>query len=322
MQAEQNQYLPYLEDGEEILLKGKLTGKEQKNEQYLYNLSSCQIRQDSKISEWQRISASIIIYGESDTCSIGQTLVLHGKIKLFNRARNEGNFDQAAYYKARGTAFAVSDVDEVSAYGKANLIAEKMYQWKYHLAGLYEQALGVREGGVLSTMLLGENLLDAGGGKTAFTAPPGSHIFWRYSGLHIAASGIDIVPIAAKRELWFLGIGNFCGSVYDLIWHDDRNGIFARSVASVCFALFCLGRRWGEVSGSLNAMVTALLILARDSRLRRHDAGFRLSLLRYLVWYGLEKLCRAHTRGMRCCKNWYRIRASACDTAGYGMVFL
>lgn len=69
------------------------------------------------------ISASIIIYCESDTCSIGQTLVLHGKIKLFNRARNEGNFDQAAYYKVRGTAFAVSDVDEVSAYGKANLIA-------------------------------------------------------------------------------------------------------------------------------------------------------------------------------------------------------
>ena len=31
VQAEQNQYLPYLEDGEEILLKGKLTGKEQKN---------------------------------------------------------------------------------------------------------------------------------------------------------------------------------------------------------------------------------------------------------------------------------------------------
>ena len=151
VQAEQNQYLPYLEDGEEILLNGKLTGKEQKNEQYLYNLSSCQIRQDSKISEWQRISASIIIYCESDTCSIGQTLVLHGKIKLFNRARNEGNFDQAAYYKARGTAFAVSDVDGVSAYGKANFIAEKMYQWKYHLAGLYEQALGVREGGVLST---------------------------------------------------------------------------------------------------------------------------------------------------------------------------
>lgn len=159
--------------------KGESHRQRAKNEQYLYNLSSCQIRQDSKISEWQRISASIIIYGESDTCSIGQTLVLHGKIKLFNRARNEGNFDQAAYYKARGTAFAVSDVDGVSAYGKANLIAEKMYQWKYHLAGVYEQALGVREGGVLSTMLLGEkNLLDAE--INSFTALLGSHIFWRY----------------------------------------------------------------------------------------------------------------------------------------------
>lgn len=193
VQAEQNQYLPYLEDGEEILLKGKLTGKEQKNEQYLYNLSSCQIRQDSKISEWQRISASIIIYGESDTCSIGQTLVLHGKIKLFNRARNEGNFDQAAYYKARGTAFAVSDVDGVSAYGKANLIAEKMYQWKYHLAGLYEQALGVREGGVLSTMLLGEkNLLDAEV-KQLYRTAGISHIL-AISGVKTLKLDIPLVP--------------------------------------------------------------------------------------------------------------------------------
>lgn len=36
---------------------------------------------------------------------------------------------------------AVSDVDEVSAYGKANLIAEKMYQWKYHLAGCMNRHL-------------------------------------------------------------------------------------------------------------------------------------------------------------------------------------
>lgn len=201
VQAEQNQYLPYLEDGEEILLNGKLTGKEQKNEQYLYNLSSCQIRQDSKISEWQRISASIIIYCESDTCSIGQTLVLHGKIKLFNRARNEGNFDQAAYYKARGIAFAVSDVDEVSAYGKANLIAEKMYQWKYHLAGLYEQALGVREGGVLSTMLLGEkNLLDAEI-KQLYRTAGISHIL-AISGVKTLKLDIPLVP--ETRIKWAL----------------------------------------------------------------------------------------------------------------------
>lgn len=100
-----------------------------------------------------------------------------------------------------------------------------MYQWKYHLAGLYEQALGVREGGVLSTMLLGEkNLLDAEV-KQLYRTAGISHIL-AISGLHIAVIGMTLYRLLPKSELWFLGIGNFCGSVYDLIWHDDRNGIF------------------------------------------------------------------------------------------------
>ena len=286
VQAEQNQYLPYLEDGEEILLKGKLTGKEQKNEQYLYNLSSCQIRQDSKISEWQRISASIIIYGESDTCSIGQTLVLHGKIKLFNRARNEGNFDQAAYYKARGTAFAVSDVDEVSAYGKANLIAEKMYQWKYHLAGLYEQALGVREGGVLSTMLLGEkNLLDAEV-KQLYRTAGISHIL-AISGLHIAVIGMTLYRLLRKGSFGFWGSGIFA-AVF-MILYGMMTGMGYSSFRAVSmFCILLLGQAVGRSYDSLNAMgFTALLILWKQP-FALYDAGFQLSFIAVLgvVWAG------------------------------------
>lgn len=286
VQAEQNQYLPYLEDGEEILLNGKLTGKEQKNEQYLYNLSSCQIRQDSKISEWQRISASIIIYCESDTCSIGQTLVLHGKIKLFNRARNEGNFDQAAYYKARGTAFAVSDVDEVSAYGKANLIAEKMYQWKYHLAGLYEQALGVREGGVLSTMLLGEkNLLDAEV-KQLYRTAGISHIL-AISGLHIAVIGMTLYRLLRKGSFGFWGSGIFA-AVF-MILYGMMTGMGYSSFRAVSmFCILLLGQAVGRSYDSLNAMgFTALLILWKQP-FALYDAGFQLSFIAVLgvVWAG------------------------------------
>lgn len=91
-------------------------------------------------------------------------------------------------------------MDGVSAYGKANLIAEKMYQWKYHLAGLYEQALGVREGGVLSTMLLGEkNLLDAEV-KQLYRTAGISHIL-AISGLHIAVIGMTCTDCCEKRAL-------------------------------------------------------------------------------------------------------------------------
>ena len=285
-QAKENQYLPDLVDGEEILLKGKLAGKERKNEQYLYYMSSCQIGQDLKIREWQSISANVIIYCESDTYPIGQTLVLHGKIKLFNRARNEGNFDQAAYYKARGIAFAVNQVNVRNVYGKEDCIAETMYEWKYHLAAVYERALGAREGGVLNTMLLGEkNLLDAEI-KQLYRNSGISHIL-AISGLHIAVIGMTLYRLMRKERLGFWGAG-FIAAVL-MITYGMMTGMgysLCRAVSMFC--IFLLAQAVGRSYDSLNALGFAALLILWKQPFALYDAGFQFSFAAVsgVVWAG------------------------------------
>ena len=244
-------------------------------------MSSCQIRQDLKIKEWQRVSANVIIYCESDTYSIGQTLVLHGKTKLFNRARNEGNFDQAAYYKARGISFAVNDVDVKNAYGKRDRIAETMYGWKYYLAGVYECELGAREGGILNTMLLGEkNLLDAEI-KQLYRTSGISHIL-AISGLHISMIGMTFYRFLRKRSLGFWGAGIFA-AVF-MVSYGLMTGMGYSSFRAV--SMFCILLQHCSFCG--------------NSRLHYVMQVFSFRLLRYLVWSGLEKSFKVHTRGMYC----------------------
>lgn len=286
VQAAENQYLPYLEDGKEIFLKGKIAGKEQKKEQYLYYMSSCQIRQDLKIKEWQRVSANVIIYCESDTYSIGQTLVLHGKTKLFNRARNEGNFDQADYYKARGISFAVNDVDVKNAYGKRDRIAETMYGWKYYLAGVYECALGAREGGILNTMLLGEkNLLDAEI-KQLYRTSGISHIL-AISGLHISMIGMTFYRFLRKRSLGFWGAGIFA-AVF-MVSYGLMTGMGYSSFRAVSmFCILLLAQAVGRSYDSLNAMGFAALLILWKQPFALCDAGFQFSFIAVsgVVWAG------------------------------------
>ena len=177
-------------------------------------------------------------------------------------------------------------MDEVSAYGKANLIAEKMYQWKYHLAGLYEQALGVREGGVLSTMLLGEkNLLDAEV-KQLYRTAGISHIL-AISGLHIAVIGMTLYRLLRKGSFGFWGSGIFA-AVF-MILYGMMTGMGYSSFRAVSmFCILLLGQAVGRSYDSLNAMgFTALLILWKQP-FALYDAGFQLSFIAVLgvVWAG------------------------------------
>ena len=52
-------------------------------------------------------SGGVLIYSDSDDCSIGDILIYHGEITLWKRASNEGAFDAKAYYFARGFDFAM-----------------------------------------------------------------------------------------------------------------------------------------------------------------------------------------------------------------------
>ena len=161
-----------------------------------------------------------------------------------------------------------------------------MYQWKYYLAGLYEQELGVREGGVLSTMLLGEkNLLDAEV-KQLYRTAGISHIL-AISGLHIAVIGMTLYRLLRKGSFGFWGSGIFA-AVF-MILYGMMTGMGYSSFRAVSmFCILLLGQAVGRSYDSLNAMgFTALLILWKQP-FALYDAGFQLSFIAVLgvVWAG------------------------------------
>ena len=286
VQIAENQYLPYLEDGEEIRFAGKISAKERKNEQYFYYMSACQIGQGSKIRKQQEIPAKVIVYCESDTYSIGQTLVLHGKIKLFSRASNDGNFDQEAYYRARGISFAIRDVKVRSVYGKENRFGEKLYQWKCRLAQIYGQALGIREGGVLNTMLLGEKTLLDEEVKQLYRASGISHIL-AISGLHISLIGMTFYRLLRRCRLGFWEAGLLAAALMlSYGWMAGMGYSVIRAVGMFCILL--LAQAAGRSYDSLNAMGFAAVFILWRNPYALCDAGLQFSFIAVtgVVWAG------------------------------------
>ena len=110
LEAEESRqaYLGELQDGMYVTVQGQLAGKQVQKNRYVYELTSCMFRTDSSnFLQAEPVSCGgVLIYSESDDCSIGDILIYHGEITLWKRASNEGAFDAKAYYFARGFDFA------------------------------------------------------------------------------------------------------------------------------------------------------------------------------------------------------------------------
>ena len=102
-------YLGELQDGMYVTVQGQLAGKQIQKNRYVYELTSCMFRTDSSnFLQTEPVSCGgVLIYSDSDDCSIGDILIYHGEITLWKRASNEGAFDAKAYYFARGFDFAM-----------------------------------------------------------------------------------------------------------------------------------------------------------------------------------------------------------------------
>lgn len=78
-----------------VRISGILTQKEQKSDKYLYQIKQTYLETD----QTPVFLGNILLYTTKDNCSIGTILTAEGELDVFLPARNEGNFDFAAYYQ-------------------------------------------------------------------------------------------------------------------------------------------------------------------------------------------------------------------------------
>lgn len=283
-----NQYLPYLENNMQLSVQGKLVGKEIRYQQYIYELASCVIQSDQIVnSEKEPVPCNrILVYSDSDFASIGEILVLEGKVELWKRAVNEGNYDEKSFYEARKKDFKLKEIQVKGIYGRKRRLREALWRLRERLKDIYAEAMGEETGGILVNMVLGDKELLEQEIKRIYQVAGLSHIM-AISGLHISVIGMSLYQLLRRRGMGFTGAGVVAGTVMYLYGTMVGMGISAQR-AVLMFLLQLLAQALGRGYDSLNGLGVAALALLWKNPFLLWDAGTRFSFAAVIgvVWIG------------------------------------
>ncbi len=266
--AEMERRLSGLWDGQEVSVQGRIS-KKQANEIQAHinndsNHSWTVFLTDSYLKASREIRyCGDIIVSVSGNPVIGNTILLSGKIKLFQKARNDGNFDERSYYQNQGYAlkiFAGKNAFTV-ADSHTDRLQERLYKLRQSLVQVYQSALPPQEAGVLCAMLTGERSLLSDEIKAQYQTSGLAHIL-AISGLHISILGMAVFRLLRKGGVSY----KLCAaaSMGLLLLFGTMAGMGISTVrAVVMFGVYlgaaCCGRAYDSVNGLAAAAVWILL---------------------------------------------------------------
>ena len=264
-------YMLKLYDGMEVRVQGRLDGKERKNEQYSYHLNHCYILIGQEVLPCNQI----LFYQTTDTCSVGQTLIVTGKVNLWKSASNDGNFDAKKFYESKKIDFQLKDAVVNNTYGNSQSFGEKLYQLKQKVLYVYKTNLKEEDAGVLSTMTLGDKSLLDTETRQLYQKAGISHVL-AISGLHISVIGIGLYQLLRKAGLSFASAG--LASMTLIGSYGVMSGFSTSTMrAVIMFAVMLLGQWMGRSYDSLSALGFAAIIILWQNPYILWYAGFLLS---------------------------------------------
>ena len=156
-------------DAVEIQGGGRLISKTEKNERYHYALRSG--------------SLTLLLVSKNEF-PVGAMVNFAGKVKSFSNARNDGEFDEARYYRGQGYDVRVeASMIRVLAEPKFPIL-ENLYRLKMRLKAVYEYGLSGEEAGIMSAIAIGDKAELSSDVKDFFKVAGLSHIL-AISGPHL-----------------------------------------------------------------------------------------------------------------------------------------
>lgn len=282
------EYLPYLEEGMQLSVQGRLAEKQVKNNQYIYELESCVIGLYQK-EQSKKVPVScnrILVYSDSDVSSIGQILVLDGTVELWESAVNEGNFDAKSFYEAQKTDFKIKDIQIRDVHGAKNGWREALWRLRLRLKEIYQSTMDSEACGIVTTMVLGDKDLLDSRVKQLYQVGGISHIL-AISGLHISVIGMTLYRFLRKRGLGYASAGILAGGIVCAYGTMVGMGTSVRR-SVVMFLLLLAAQAIGRTYDTPSALGVAALLLLWDNPFLLWDAGFLFSFTAIIgvVWVG------------------------------------
>lgn len=272
--------LESLASGKTCTVTGTVYRIEKKETNQIIYLKQIQLQASKEGTNQIMLPAkACILYDKSFTeIPIGAAIKGKGKLKLFEGARNPGNFEQDFYYEKQGIVCSVflNSSPEVrvthTPYGMLSAwLAEVKNRWNQQLV----EKAGKEAGGILAAILTGEKKGLDPQIKELYQKNGIGHIL-AISGLHVSFIGLGIYQLLRRFGFSFLMSGIFSTAILGLYMIMVGNSV------SVVRAVWMLSVRIGaDIAGRSYDLVTSLATAAAITAIWRplylKDASFLLS---------------------------------------------
>jgi len=222
----------------------------------------------------------------------GNRYTAYGTLIPMEPATNPGQFDFAAYYRAKGITHRMYADQAVVTDPAADPAADLIFRFRTYCGALLTEALSPKSAGFLRAVLFGdrqgldEDMYDQ------YRRNGIAHIL-AISGLHAAVLGLSLHGLLRKRGLGFIASGLISSAFlifYSLLTGSGTGVVRASVMLLLSFLASCLGRTYDLRSAACFAAVVLLLASPREL----FQCGFQLSFLAVLAIGGpAETLLKA-----------------------------
>lgn len=268
-------------DKETVCICGTIYDIQNSKERMSLYLNNVYLMEQGDISSGGRAARSktsracIVYYDGNEAFSIGNTITLSGKISIFQKARNKGQFDAASYYRAQKIDFSIFPIEILDNDHKTDVWKQTLYNWKQSLHACLDKLAG-QHASVLQAMLLGEKAQMDSEIKELYQRNGISHVLV-ISGLHFSMIGMSLYQLLRRFGSSFWAAGSV--SVILLFLYGSMTGFGTSAVrAFIMFAISIGAQVTGRDYDMASALGLAVLFLAAANPFVLYQAGFLLSV--------------------------------------------
>ena len=263
---------PEFPDGKTVTLTGIVEEIAEKENSRQIRLSHIYLSSDLS---YQR---QVLVYeNQQTTLKIGYKVKAAGSYAPLEEASNPGQFDQKAYYEARGIGMVLKKAKLTVIEAKENIFFQKLYELRSFWAQNLEKITGKEEAALLKAMLLGEKSGLKKEQKELYQSGGISHIL-AISGLHISLVGMLLYRFLRKKKRSYPFSALVSGSCMVVYGFLTGFGVSAKR-AVFMFLVYLGAELLGETYDVVSALALSGLLILAEQPLQLFQCGFQLSFL-------------------------------------------
>lgn len=227
-----------------------------------------------------------------DDLYIGQSIVLTGKFKAYDRASNPGEFDKRKYYLEKDIYGKITGGDIKKVSGKKSFIRGNLYELRLVLKKRIYSVFPEKEASVLCDLTVGDKAGVLPEIKDLYTRNGIAHIL-SISNLHISILGLGLYE--ALKRLGAKVPAAAAGTAFFLVFYAFLSGMSIPALRSVLmFLIALLGDVLKRTPDKLTSLALVAVIMLIPDPADLFSCGFLLSfgsVCGIILLYPALKLC-------------------------------